>query len=272
MSGLTPPVVILARPQLGENIGAAARAMKNCGLTDLRLVVPRDGWPNPAALPMAAAGKDIIESAEVYKTLGDALHDVTFLVATSARPRDMAKPVSDPRTAAPLLVRHHEEVKDAGSYAGLLFGAERSGLDNDELALADVIVQADLNPEATSLNLAQAVFLMAWEWRVAALQNSAARQVITEGPITKEAGRRKTAHPKMPADTAIIPATGAARDFFFTRLETILDNRQFFGSPEIAPVVKRNLRTYFTRGTPTEQELNTLHGILTLFEQGKGLG
>ncbi len=267
MSGLTPPVVILARPQLGENIGAAARAMKNCGLTDLRLVAPRDGWPNPAALPMAAAGKDIIESAEVYKTLGDALHDVTFLVATSARPRDMAKSVLDPRTAAPLLVRHHEEVKDAGSYAGLLFGAERSGLDNNELALADVIVQADLNPEATSLNLSQAVFLMAWEWRVAALQHSAARQVISKG-----AGLRKTAYPKIPADTAIIPATGAARDFFFTRLETILDKRQFFGSPEMAPVVKRNLRTYFTRGTPTEQELNTLHGILTLFEQGKGLG
>ena len=267
MSGLTPPVVILARPQLGENIGAAARAMKNCGLTDLRLVAPRDGWPNPAALPMAAAGKDIIESAEVYNTLGDALHDVTFLVATSARPRDMAKSVLDPRTAAPLLVRHHEEVKDAGSYAGLLFGAERSGLDNNELALADVIVQADLNPEATSLNLSQAVFLMAWEWRVAALQHSAARQVISKG-----AGLRKTAYPKIPADTAIIPATGAARDFFFTRLETILDKRQFFGSPEMAPVVKRNLRTYFTRGTPTEQELNTLHGILTLFEQGKGLG
>ena len=267
MSGVTPPVVILARPQLGENIGAAARAMKNCGLTDLRLVTPRDGWPNPAALPMAAAGKDIIESAEVYKTLGDALHDVTFLVATSARPRDMAKSVLDPRTAAPLLVRHHEEVKDAGSYAGLLFGAERSGLDNNELALADVIVQADLNPEATSLNLSQAVFLMAWEWRVAALQHSAARQVISKG-----AGLRKTAYPKIPADTAIIPATGAARDFFFTRLETILDKRQFFGSPEMAPVVKRNLRTYFTRGTPTEQELNTLHGILTLFEQGKGLG
>ena len=267
MSGLTPPVVILARPQLGENIGAAARAMKNCGLTDLRLVAPRDGWPNPAALPLAAAGKDIIESAEVYKTLGDALHDVTFLVATSARPRDMAKSVLDPRTAAPLLVRHHEEVKDAGSYAGLLFGAERSGLDNNELALADVIVQADLNPEATSLNLSQAVFLMAWEWRVAALQHSAARQVISKG-----AGLRKTAYPKIPADTAIIPATGAARDFFFTRLETILDKRQFFGSPEMAPVVKRNLRTYFTRGTPTEQELNTLHGILTLFEQGKGLG
>ena len=171
MGALTPPVVILARPQLGENIGAAARAMKNCGLTDLRLVEPRDGWPNLVAFPMAAAGKDIIESAKVYKTLGDALHDVTFLVATSARPRDMAKPVSDPRSVAPLLVGHHEQFTDSGRYAGLLFGAERSGLDNDELALADIIVQADLNPEATSLNLAQAVFLMAWEWRVAALHH-----------------------------------------------------------------------------------------------------
>lgn len=265
MGALTPPVVILARPQLGENIGAAARAMKNCGLTDLRLVDPRDGWPNPAALPMAAAGKDIIESAKVYKTLGDALHDVTFLVATSARPRDMAKPVSDPRSVAPLLVGHHEQFTYSGRYAGLLFGAERSGLDNDELALADIIVQADLNPEATSLNLAQAVFLMAWEWRVAALHHIAAAKPV-------ETVSSKTMSPKMPTDSEIIPATGAARDFFFTRLEKILDERHFFGSPEMAPVVKRNLRAYFTRGTPTEQELNTLHGILTLFEQGKGLG
>jgi tRNA C32,U32 (ribose-2'-O)-methylase TrmJ len=106
---------------------------------------------------------------------------------------------------------------------------------------------------------------MAWEWRVAALHHIAAAKPV-------ETVSSKTMSPKMPTDSEIIPATGAARDFFFTRLEKILDERHFFGSPDMAPVVKRNLRAYFTRGTPTEQELNTLHGILTLFEQGKGLG
>ena len=249
MSGAKPPAVILARPQMGENIGSAARAMKNCGLSDLRLVAPRDGWPNPAAFPMATSGTDILESAKVFHTLAEALHDITYLVATSARSRDMAKPCSDPRSAAIFVVSHHSQSKDGGHYAGFLFGAESSGLDNDELAMADILVQADLNPEAMSLNLAQAVLLMSWEWRMAML------------------GRDDVTLPTLSGNRAY--ATGASRDFFFTRFEAILEGLGFFSTPERAPVVKRNLRTFFTRGVPSEQELRTLHGILTLFEREK---
>ena len=166
------PVVILARPQMGENIGAAARAMKNCGLVSMRLVAPRDGWPNPAAEPMAANAVDILSTAEVYNSLSEALHDITFLVATSARPRDMEKPVYTPRQAVSELINQQSAQPLPGGRAALLFGAERSGLDNDELMLADCVAQAPLNPGAMSLNLAQAVLLMAWEWRMAALNNT----------------------------------------------------------------------------------------------------
>ena len=127
--------------------------MKNCGLSDLRLVAPRDGWPNPAAFPMATSGTDILESAKVFHTLAEALHDITYLVATSARPRDMAKPLSNPRSAAGLVVSHHRQSEDGVHYAGLLFGAERSGLNNDELAMADILVQADLHPTVVQLEV-----------------------------------------------------------------------------------------------------------------------
>ena len=157
-----PPVVILVRPQLGENIGAAARAMMNCGLHDLRLVAPRDGWPNPAALPMAAGGAEIIENATVYDDVGAAAHDLNFLAALSARRRDMPVRSSDPRGVTSEILSH-------GSRAGLMFGPEKSGLDNEEVVRADCLVTADLNPNYPSLNLAQAVLMMAWEWRVSDL-------------------------------------------------------------------------------------------------------
>ena len=241
------PVIILARPQMGENIGAAARAMKNCGLVSLRLVSPRDGWPNPAAEPMATNAVDILHSAEVYDSLSDALHDVTFMVATSARPRDMEKPVVTPRQAVAELLRQQTIRQDQGGRAALLFGSERSGLDNDELMLADYVAQAPLNPGAMSLNLAQAVLLMSWEWRMAALADSG---LVTDEPEGLSA-----------------PADLKTRAYFLSRLEDILERQGFFATPEMAPVVKRNLTCLFTRSAPTEQELKTLHGILTLFER-----
>ena len=241
------PVVILARPQMGENIGAAARAMKNCGLISMRLVSPRDGWPNPAAEPMAANAKDILDTAEVYDSLSAALHDVSFLVATSARPRDMEKPVFTPRQAVSELINQQSVQPLLGGRAALLFGAERSGLDNDELMLADCVAQAPLNPGAMSLNLAQAVLLMAWEWRMAALDNAGG---ITDTP-----------------EGLSVPADLKTRAYFMSRLEAVLEKQGFFTSPEMAPVVKRNLTCLFTRAAPTEQELKTLHGILTLFER-----
>ena len=229
-----PPVIILVRPQLGENIGAAARAMMNCGLRDLRLVAPRDGWPNPAALPMAAGGASIIENAGVFDSIAEAAHDLTFLAALSARRRDMPVRTSDPRGVIAEMLPH-------GERAGLIFGPEASGLDNDDVVRADCLVTADLDPNYPSLNLAQAVLLMAWEWRVAA-----------------HAGKATG------TDTDPLPelATALERDRFHDRLERELDAGGFFISPEMAPAVKRNLRALFARAAPTSQEISTLHGVI----------
>ncbi|MFZ8992671.1 MAG: RNA methyltransferase, partial [Candidatus Puniceispirillaceae bacterium] len=150
------PIVILARPQMGENIGAAARAMMNCGLSELRLVAPRDGWPNPAALPMAAGGSQIIENARVFDSLAAAAHDVSLMLAASARRRDLPIKSADPRAAAAMMLAHernnatHPDQSPTGRTA-MLFGPEASGLDNDEVVLADVLVTAPLNPSYPSL-------------------------------------------------------------------------------------------------------------------------
>ena len=238
-----PPVVILLRPQMGENIGASARAMKNCGLTELRLVAPRDGWPNPLALPMAAGGKDIIEQATVYDDMASAMSDVVLSFATTARMRDLVKPVLNPRQAADKTVAAKQSPDKRVAF---LFGAERSGMDNDEAVMADYIVSADLNPDFPSLNLAQAVLMMSWEWRMAAL---------SKAPITE--------------DNDLWPdlATTEERDFFFKRFEQLLDEKGFFATQAMAPIVNRNMRSFFTRATPTKQELQTWHGIITMLSR-----
>ena len=240
MSLESPPVVILIRPQLGENIGAAARAMMNCGLHEMRIVAPRDGWPNPAALPMAAGGASIIESATVHDSVAAAAHDLTFLAALSARRRDMPVRASDPRGVTAELLRY-------GGKAGLMFGPEASGLDNEDVVRADCLVTADLNPDYPSLNLAQAVLLMAWEWRAAA---------------AAKMGADLADMPDMPDDEAAESATILERDRFHERLEAELDSGGFFISPEMAPAVKRNLRALFGRARPTSQEISTLHGVI----------
>lgn len=243
MTLTAPPVIILVRPQLGENIGAAARAMMNCGLTDLRLVAPRDGWPNKAALPMAAGGASIIESATIHASIAEAAHDLTFLAALSARRRDMPVRASDPRGVTADLLRH-------GGKAGLMFGPEASGLDNEDVVRADCLVTADLNPDYPSLNLAQAVLLMAWEWRAAAIANANGHAGI--GTVRRsEAG-----------EAADDMATILERDRFHERLEAELDSGGFFISPEMAPAVKRNLRALFGRARLTSQEISTLHGVI----------
>ncbi|MGC6537450.1 MAG: RNA methyltransferase [Candidatus Puniceispirillaceae bacterium] len=239
---MQPPVIILLRPQMGENIGASARAMKNCGISELRLVAPRDGWPNPDAVPMASSATDILDNAELYDDIGAALHDVTLAFATTARRRDMVKPELNPRQAAEMTAKQPQE---AGQRIAFLFGAERSGMDNEEAVLADYIVSADLNPEFSSLNLAQAVLMISWEWRMAALGT--------------EAAESDALWPEL--------ATLQDRDFFFSRFEAMLDEKEFFATAEMAPVVKRNLRAFFTRATPTKQELRTWHGILTKLEK-----
>ena len=237
LSGYLPPIVILARTQMAENIGATARAMMNCGLSDLRLVAPRDGWPNPVAVPMAAGGTQIIENATLYDDIAAAAHDVSFIAAASARRRDMPMRETNPRAVAGEILAHQGK-------AALLFGPEASGLDNDEVVQADVLVTASLNPNYPSLNLAQAVLLLAWEWRVAMLEASSDTISANTLPSNR------------------VPAPIAERDFLYQRLEDELDAGGFFLSAEMAPVVKRNIRTMFNRAAPTSQEISTLHGII----------
>jgi len=151
------PVIVLVRPQLGENIGKAARAMLNFGLTEMRLVSPRDGWPNPSAGPAAAGADDVLEKAEVFETLAEAVHDCANVYATTVRKRGVTKPVVTPEEAA-------REVYAATARSAYVFGPERSGLETDDVALARAILTVPINPEFASLNLAQAVILCAYEW------------------------------------------------------------------------------------------------------------
>ncbi|MBX9815420.1 MAG: RNA methyltransferase, partial [Sphingomonas sp.] len=154
---MTPPAIVLVRPQLGENIGKAARAMLNFALTDLRLVAPRDGWPNPAAGPAASGADVVLERARVFESVAEAVADCAHVYATTVRKRGVTKPVLTPEAAA-------RAMWEAPGQAAVLFGAERSGLETDEVALARTIITAPINPEFGSLNLAQAVILVAYEW------------------------------------------------------------------------------------------------------------
>ena len=201
------PAIILVEPQLGENIGAVARAMLNCGLTDLRLVKPRDGWPSIPA-ERAAAGADIVlERTGLFDSVAEAIADLTRVYATTARSRDMMKPVLAPTEAVERLVAAERQ----GEKAGVMFGRERSGLTNDDLALADAAVTFPLNPDFTSLNLAQAVLLVGWEWR----------------KLSAEAPPAET----MPAISP--PATHGDLSHLFDHLERELDAGGFFFPPTI---------------------------------------
>jgi len=232
----TGPAIILIRPQLGENIGAAARAMLNCGLADLRIVSPRDGWPNPQAVRAASGADSVIDGAHIFESTEDAIAGLERVFATTARPRDMVKPVMTPDGAAAEMRR----VQAAGQRCGVLFGAERMGLENDDVALADTLVEAPLNPAYKSLNLAQAVFLVSWSWF----------RLADETPeIRIELG-------------ATSPATKEELLNFFTRLEAALDECGFLFPPEKRPSMVRNIRNMFQRMQPTEQDLRTLHGIV----------
>ena len=238
-----PPCVILCGPQMGENIGACARAMKNCGLDDLRLVDPRDGWPNPAANAMAAHAEDIVEAAQVFDTLEAAIADLSYTYATTARARDQVKPVFTARGfAADARTRAVE-----GQKIGLLFGREREGLWNSEISLSSAMITVPLNPGNTSLNIGQAVLLVGYEWWTA--QDQTADQRLE----TNEA----------------LPASQLMLDNFLGRLIEDLDERGFLAVPEKRDRMIRNIRNIFQRGGLTENEVNTLHGIVS-FLKGQG--
>ncbi len=241
-STLGGPAIILVAPQLGQNIGTTARAMLNCGLTDLRLVAPRDGWPNPNAIAAASGADAVLDSARVFDDVESAVADLQHLYATTARPRDMNKPVLTPRETAAELRTHH----DAGERCGLLFGPERAGLINDHIVLADAVVAVPLNPAFRSLNLAQAVLLLGYEW----YQTGDPQLPSTPG---KASAVRE--HNESPANKEELYA-------LFEHLESELEAANYFYPAEKRPIMQRTLRNLLQRAGLTDSEVRTLRGVV----------
>jgi tRNA/rRNA methyltransferase len=240
---LAGPLVILVEPQLGENIGMAARAMGNFGLTRLRLVNPRDGWPNVAARRAASGADHILDRVELFDTVAQAVADCTLLFATTARAHDQAKPVVAPEAAAQQI---GSELK-GGATVGILFGRERYGLQNEEVALADRIITFPVNPGFASLNPAQAVLLMGYEWF----------KLATSGALPfamPERSERASQH-QMQA--------------FFDNLVRELDAVEFLRPAEKRETMLVNLRNIFSRMEPTKQDMHTLHGVVMAIAEGR---
>jgi tRNA/rRNA methyltransferase len=228
------PIIILVRPQLGENIGKAARAMLNFGLTDMRLVAPRDGWPNPDAGPAASGADIVLEKAEVFDTLAEAVADISHVYATTVRKRGVTKPVLTPAEAA-------TEIISAPARCAILFGAERSGLETEEVAFARSIITVPINPEFGSLNLAQAVILCAYEW---------SKHQALESP------------PKVDLDP---PAPQGELDGMIGQMFAMLEDNGFFFPPERSNVTKTTLRNLLTKPAWNSLEVRTLRGVLSAF-------
>jgi tRNA/rRNA methyltransferase len=240
---LDGPVIILVEPQLGENIGMAARAMGNFALSRLRIVNPRDGWPNIAASRAAAGADPILERAELLPSVEAAVADLDLLFATTARAHDQAKPVVAPDAAARQIASHIS----GGGRAGILFGRERWGLTNEEVARANRIVTFPVNPGFASLNLAQAVLLMGYEWL----------RLSTEGTLPfamPERSERASQH---------------QMDAFFANLVRELDKVEFLRPAEKRDTMLVNLRNIFLRMEPTKQDMHTLHGVIMAIAEGR---
>ena len=227
-----PPAIVLVRPQLGENIGKAARAMLNFGLTELRLVSPRDGWPNPAAGPAASGADVVLERAQVFNSVAAAVADCAHVYATTVRKRGVTKPVVTPEAAA-------LAIRAAPERAAVLFGPERSGLETDDVALARTIVTVPINAQFGSLNLAQAVILVAYEW---------------------SKGEGLAQPPEVALDP---PAPQGELDGMIAQLDAMLVDAHFFFPPDRTPTVRRTLRTLLTKPAWTSQEVRTMRGVLS---------
>jgi tRNA/rRNA methyltransferase len=237
------PIVVLVEPQLGENIGAAARAMANFGLSQLRLVKPRQGWPNDKARMMATGADRVLDGARLYANLAEAIADCSFVVATTARAHDQAKPVMGPAEA----VSHLAPWIAGGENVAILFGRERNGLENDEVALADVILTLPVNPAFASLNLAQAVVIVAYEWFK-----------LASGGTLPFAMPQKSA------------AAGKQQLLaFFEAVERELEKVEFFRPPDKRQTMQINLRNIFSRMQPTQQDIQTLHGVIMAIAEGR---
>lgn len=237
------PAVVLIEPQLGENIGMVARAMLNCGLTRLRLVCPREPWPNAKAAAAASGADQVLENAVLYPSTSEAIADLSRVYATTARARDMTKRVVTPEQAA----AEWRGGLDEGASDGILFGKEAKGLHNDDVALADAIISIPLNPAFSSLNLAMAVLLVGYEWY----------RAETATPATVVTMQKETR-----------PATKAELAGLFGHLETELDACGFLRVKEKRPNMVRNLRNMLGRAGLSEQEVRTLRGVIACLVAG----
>ena len=240
----TAPAVILNEPQLAENIGAVARAMANFGLRDLRLVRPRDGWPQDRAWASASGANWPLDGALVFDRIEDAIADLQLVLATTARPRELRLPVMTPRQAAGEL----HAAAAAGRATGLLYGGERAGLETRDIALCQGVITIPVDERFRSLNLGQAVVVTAYEWGVA----------VQDGP------------PEIFAKNAAAPAGQQALQGLYGQLEGELQAAGFFHPPEKTPSMINNLRAIFARAGLSDQEVRTLRGVVTALSQGRG--
>jgi tRNA/rRNA methyltransferase len=225
------PVIILVRPQLGQNIGKAARAMLNFGLTEMRLVAPRDGWPNPDAGPSASGADVVLEQAQVFDTVQDAIADCSNVYASTVRRRDLIMPVVTPEQMA-------DEIAASSGRTAILFGPERSGLETDDVALSNAIVTVPINPEFGSLNLAQAVILLAYEW---------SKRSELASPTTKELD-------------AVAPH--GEIEGMILQLEEELDAKGYFHPPSRTNATKNTIRTIFSKTSWSSREVKAIRGII----------
>jgi tRNA/rRNA methyltransferase len=237
-----PPTIVLVRPQLGENIGKAARAMLNFGLTDLRLVTPRDGWPNPSAGPAASGADIVLERTLVFDSVAEAVADCPFVYATTVRKRGLVVPVATPEQAA-------TEIRTNPGASAILFGAERAGLETDEVAVAGTIVTVPVNPDFRSLNLAQAVMLLAYEWS-------------------------KHAELAMPTlgDEAEPRAEQVHLEGMIAQLYDALEAADYFHPPDRTPATKNTLRTILTKASWSVREIQALRGVIRALAEGSRKG
>ena len=237
------PAIILVRPQLGENIGMAARAMLNCGLSEMRLVAPRDGWPSERAQRAASGADVVLDEARVFDSVAEAVADLQHVVATTARTRELVQRIVTARHAA-------REIRGwiaAGERVGILFGPERTGLENDDIVQADTALSIPLNPQFSSLNVAQAVLLVSYEWIASA----------DETPV-----ERMSEHATRPADKDELQN-------LIAHLERALDQSGFLRHQAMRPAMVNNLRALLQRATMTEQEVRTFHGVIKFLSKQK---
>ena len=239
------PVIVLVQTQMAVNIGMCARAMLNCGLDELRLIAPRDGWPNDEAIAPATDAKRIVESAKVYSTVAEAVADCHQVYAATARIRHLNTPAV---TAAEAATEMHQATlsTDGKNRPAVLFGPEASGLDNDAMSHADRLLHYPMNPEFTSLNLAQAVLLFSWEW----WSNRA------EATMTYEQGWEAAPRVEL--------------DHYLNRLESELEKAGFFPNPEKRPNTMQKIRALFSRSNLSSQEVNSLQGIISALISKRG--